>query len=80
MHIHICIDMILITLFSQLLTGDFYQGTLWYSKFKYEPMIKFGNRLNYTAMGIGNHDFDDGADGLVPFAENTTVRREAWAM
>jgi len=51
--------------------GDFYQGTLWYSAFKYEPMIKFGNRLNYTAMGLGNHDFDDGVKGLIPFADGT---------
>jgi len=51
--------------------GDFYQGTLWYTKFKYEPMIKFGNHLNYTAMGLGNHDFDDGVKGLIPFADAT---------
>ncbi len=49
--------------------GDFYQGTIWYTLFKYEPVAEFGNMLNYTAMGLGNHDFDDGIDGLVPFAE-----------
>ena len=49
--------------------GDFYQGTLWYSKFKYEPMIEFGNHLNYTAMGLGNHDFDDQIEGLTPFSD-----------
>ena len=49
--------------------GDFYQGTLWYSKFKYEPMIEFGNHLNYTAMGLGNHDFDDKIEGLTPFSD-----------
>ena len=32
-------------------------------------MVEFGNLLNYTAMGVGNHDFDDSVDGLVPFAE-----------
>ena len=35
-------------------------------------MIEFGNILNYTAMGLGNHDFDDSIDGLKPFAEETT--------
>lgn len=44
---------------------------MWYTKFKYEPMIKFGNHLNYTAMGLGNHDFDDGVKGLIPFADAT---------
>ena len=51
--------------------GDFYQGTVWYTKFKYKPMIEFGNMLNYTAMGLGNHDFDDSILGLAPFAEGT---------
>ena len=32
-------------------------------------MVEFGNLLNYTAMGVGNHDFDDSVDGFVPFAE-----------
>jgi len=49
--------------------GDFYQGTVWYAKYKFEPMIEFGNLLNYTAMGLGNHDFDDSIAGIVPFAE-----------
>ena len=30
--------------------GDFYQGTLWYTKFKWEVVAKFGNILNFTAM------------------------------
>ena len=47
-------------------------GTVWYSEFKYEPMIEFGNLLNYTAMGLGNHDFDDSIAGIKPFAEQTT--------
>jgi 5'-nucleotidase len=32
-------------------------------------MIEFGNWLNYTAMGLGNHDFDDSIGGLAPFAQ-----------
>lgn len=49
--------------------GDFYQGTIWYTMFKYEPVVEFGNMLNYTAMGLGNHDFDDGSIGLDPFRQ-----------
>ena len=45
------------------------QGTAWYTKLKYGPMVEFGNLLNYTAMGVGNHDFDDSVEGFVPFAE-----------
>ena len=48
------------------------KGTVWYTEFGYEPMIEFGNLLNYTAMGLGNHDFDDSIAGIKPFAERTT--------
>ena len=34
-------------------------------------MVEFGNLLNYTAMGLGNHDFDDSIAGMKPFAEQT---------
>ena len=48
------------------------KGTVWYTEFGYEPMIEFGNLLNYTAMGLGNHDFDDSIAGIKPFSERTT--------
>lgn len=50
--------------------GDFYQGTIWYTKFKYKPFLDVVDLMNYTAMGLGNHDFDDKIGGLVPFAKN----------
>ena len=49
------------------------QGTAWYTKLKYGPMVEFGNLLNYTAMGVGNHDFDDSVEGFVPFAEQVVT-------
>ena len=58
---------------SQLHTPSLvFPGTVWYTKFRFEPMIEFGNILNYTAMGLGNHDFDDSIEGLAPFAERTS--------
>ena len=47
--------------------GDFYQGTMWYTVFKYQPVVEFSNLLNYTAGSLGNHDWDDGGEGLQPF-------------
>jgi len=47
--------------------GDFYQGTIWYTKFKWEVVAKFANMLNFTAMSPGNHEFDDKVDGFLPF-------------
>ena len=47
-----------------------FQGTIWYSLFKYEPVLEIAKQFNYTAMGVGNHDFDDGKDGLIPFVKD----------
>ena len=49
--------------------GDNYQGTIWYTILKYEPIVVLANMLNYTAFSLGNHDFDDGVEGLVPFLQ-----------
>jgi len=53
--------------------GDFYQGTVWYSHFKWTVVSRFNNLLNFDAMTLGNHEFDDGVKGLVPFLKNQTV-------
>ncbi|XP_046636695.1 snake venom 5'-nucleotidase-like [Daphnia pulicaria] len=50
--------------------GDFFQGTIWYSIHKWKAVSHFGNMLNLTAMSLGNHEFDDGVDGLIPFVES----------
>ncbi|XP_071749955.1 apyrase isoform X2 [Lepeophtheirus salmonis] len=50
--------------------GDFYQGNIWYSHFKWRAVAYFGNLLNFTAMSLGNHEFDDKVSGLVPFLNN----------
>merc|ERR1712156_488959 len=47
--------------------GDFYQGTIWYTKFKWKVVAKFANMLNFTAMSPGNHEFDDQVTGFLPF-------------
>ena len=44
---------------------------MWFSKFKYDPVVKFGNLLNWTTMGLGNHDFDLGAGDLADFSLET---------
>jgi 5'-nucleotidase len=41
-----------------------------YSLLKYAPLLEIANLMNYTAMGLGNHDFDDGVEGLVPFVKD----------
>ena len=44
---------------------------MWFSEFKYEPVVKFGNIMNWTAMGLGNHDFDLGSVDLADFSRQT---------
>lgn len=49
--------------------GDFYQGTIWYTLLKYKALVDFANMINFTAMSLGNHEFDDGINGLIPFLQ-----------
>ncbi|XP_070810299.1 5'-nucleotidase isoform X2 [Pituophis catenifer annectens] len=45
--------------------GDQYQGTIWFSYFKGREVVRFMNSLRYDAMALGNHEFDNGLDGLL---------------
>uniref|UniRef100_K7G2H3 5'-nucleotidase n=1 Tax=Pelodiscus sinensis TaxID=13735 RepID=K7G2H3_PELSI len=51
--------------------GDQYQGTVWFSYFKGREVVRFMTLLGYDAMALGNHEFDNGLDGLVdPLLKN----------
>lgn len=50
--------------------GDQFQGSRWYTELKWEPVADVMNAMGYTAMAFGNHEFDDGIEGLHPFAVN----------
>lgn len=45
-------------------SGDFSQGTPFYSVFKGEAEVELMNELHYDAATIGNHEFDYGLDNL----------------
>ncbi|MBL7765913.1 MAG: metallophosphatase [Chitinophagaceae bacterium] len=45
--------------------GDIFQGTPYFNFYKGEPEMKVMSMLRYDAATIGNHDFDNGIDGLV---------------
>uniref|UniRef100_A0A8C2PWI9 5'-nucleotidase n=1 Tax=Cyprinus carpio TaxID=7962 RepID=A0A8C2PWI9_CYPCA len=56
--------------------GDQFQGTVWFNFYKGAEAAHFMNKLGYDAMAIGNHEFDNGVDGLLkPFLQevNCTV-------
>ncbi|XP_046374004.2 5'-nucleotidase-like [Haliotis rufescens] len=49
--------------------GDQFSGTLWFYKFMGPGTAAFMNHLGYDAMALGNHEFDKGQSGLIPFLD-----------
>jgi len=52
--------------------GDVFQGTPYFNFFGGELEFKLMSLMGYTAMNIGNHDFDAGLDGLLKQLPNAT--------
>jgi 5'-nucleotidase len=44
--------------------GDMFQGTPYYNYFKGELMLKIMSAVGYDAGTLGNHEFDDGLEGI----------------
>ncbi len=44
--------------------GDIFQGTPYFNQYKGEVELKLMSEMGYDAATIGNHDFDNGVDGL----------------
>ncbi|XP_061073067.1 snake venom 5'-nucleotidase-like isoform X2 [Conger conger] len=56
--------------------GDQFQGTVWFNHYEGAEAAYFMNKLRYDAMALGNHEFDNGVEGLLePFLKqvNFTV-------
>uniref|UniRef100_A0A3P8PLC4 5'-nucleotidase n=2 Tax=Astatotilapia calliptera TaxID=8154 RepID=A0A3P8PLC4_ASTCA len=50
--------------------GDQFQGTVWFNFYKGAEAAHFMNKLRYDATVFGNHEFDNGVEGLMkPFLE-----------
>ncbi|KAM9354848.1 5'-nucleotidase-like [Pholidichthys leucotaenia] len=51
--------------------GDQFQGTVWFNYYKGAEAAYFMNKLDYDVMALGNHEFDNGVEGLIqPFLQN----------
>ncbi|MBK5284410.1 MAG: metallophosphatase [Bacteroidia bacterium] len=46
-------------------SGDIFQGTPYFNLYGGELELKLMSKMQYDASTIGNHDFDNGLDGLV---------------
>ncbi|KAM3963824.1 apyrase [Aphomia sociella] len=55
--------------------GDTFQGTIWYNFLRWNVTQHFMNMLPHDAHVLGNHEFDHGVEGLVPYLErlNSTM-------
>lgn len=53
--------------------GDNFQGTPYYSLFKWKVVAPLVEALGFDAMTLGNHEFDDGVAGVVPFINNVSM-------
>ena len=49
--------------------GDQYQGSLFYTTYKGKEVVEFMTAIGYDAMAVGNHEFDDGPEGLAVLAD-----------
>lgn len=47
--------------------GDQFQGSLFYTQYKGEAAVELMNMTGFDVMTIGNHEFDDGPQGLLKF-------------
>jgi 5'-nucleotidase / UDP-sugar diphosphatase len=52
--------------------GDQFQGSLMYTTYKGAVEAEFMEALNYDVMAVGNHEFDDGPEGLAGFLDKVT--------
>ncbi|XP_050545574.1 protein 5NUC-like [Daktulosphaira vitifoliae] len=54
-----------------LVAGDTYQGTPYFSFFKWKPVVDFINQLKPDVTTLGNHEFDAGIANLLPYLNHT---------
>ncbi|KAL7743238.1 hypothetical protein ACLKA6_016182 [Drosophila palustris] len=54
--------------------GDSFQGTLWYNIGRWNVTQQFLNMLPAEAMTLGNHEFDHGVEGVVPFLKTVDTK------
>ncbi len=49
--------------------GDQFQGSLFYTTYKGDAAAEFMNTIGFDVMAVGNHEFDDGPEGLSKFLD-----------
>jgi 5'-nucleotidase/UDP-sugar diphosphatase len=52
--------------------GDQFQGSLMYTTYKGAAAAEFMQAIGFDAMAVGNHEFDDGPQGLAGFLDKVS--------
>ncbi len=52
--------------------GDQYQGSLMYTTYKGDVEAEFMEQIGFDVMAVGNHEFDDGDEGLRKLTDNVS--------
>ena len=52
--------------------GDQYQGSLMYTTYKGDVEAEMMEKIGFDVMAVGNHEFDDGDEGLLKLVENVS--------
>ncbi len=52
--------------------GDQFQGSLMYTTYKGAAEAEFMEAIGYDTMAVGNHEFDDGPEGLAGFLDKVS--------
>lgn len=52
--------------------GDQYQGSLMYTTYKGDVEIEMMEKIGFDAMAVGNHEFDDGDEGLAKLLDGVS--------
>ncbi|XP_045779141.1 apyrase-like [Maniola jurtina] len=50
--------------------GDSFQGTIWYNLLRWNVTQEFMNMIHHDAHVLGNHEFDNGIEGVVPYLQH----------
>ena len=52
--------------------GDQFQGSLMYTTYKGAVEAEFMEKIGFDVMAVGNHEFDDGPEGLSAFLDKVS--------
>lgn len=50
--------------------GDNFQGTVYYTMYKWQVVADLTSKMDFDAVALGNHEFDNGVENLANYVKN----------